>query len=154
MKLFAVLCAAGLSIFGADLSTVKTVYLLPMSSALDQYLAIRLTNSGDFQVVTDPAKADAIFSDRIGAAFEEEMKDLYAPKKVQDGKLGNDESARPVSESFSRGKGSIFLIDRDSRVVLWSIYAVAKSTNSQDMNHLAEKIVAELGKSRKTKPAN
>ena len=42
-------------------------------------------------------------------------------------------------------------MDRKSRVVLWSTYAVPKSTSSQDMNQLAAKIVAELDKSRKAK---
>jgi hypothetical protein len=154
MKLLAMLgatlCAAGLSL-AADFPGVKTVYLLPMPSGLDQYLAIRLTSTGAFQVVTDPMKADAIFTDRIGAAFEETLSDLYAPKKATDGKLADLEYTRPVSQSFSRGKGSLFLVDRNSRVVLWSTYAVAKSTSSQDMNQLAAKIVSELDKSRKAK---
>lgn len=150
MKLFAVLCAAGMSLLAGDLSGVKTIYLLPMSSGLDQYLATRLTTAGTFQVVTDPQKADAIFTDRIGSAFEEQFNNLFAPKKVCDGKLENDTSA-PVGQSVSRAKGSIFLVDRSSRVVLWSTYALPKSKTSHDMNDLAAKIVTELDKSRKGK---
>ena|ERR1700733_1224900 len=148
MKLLAAFCAAGLSLLAADFSGVKTVYLLPMSGGLDQFLAIRLNNNGAFQVVTDPQKADAIFTDRIGAGFEETLTDLYAPKKPQDGKLANQEITKPVSQSFSHGKGSLFLVDRQSRVILWSTYALPKSTSSQDLNQLAAKIVTELDKSR------
>jgi hypothetical protein len=151
MKLLAVVCAAGLSLLAADFPGVKTVYLLPMSGGLDQYLAIRLTNGGGLQVVTDPQKADAIFTDRIGANFEQTLADLYTPKKAQDGKLADDEVARTVSQPFSRGKGSFFLVDRQSHVVLWSTYAVSKGTSSQEMNQLAGKIVSELDKSRKAK---
>jgi hypothetical protein len=148
MKLLAVVFAAGWSLLAADFSGVKTVYLLPMSGGLDQYLAIRLSNDGAFRVVTDPQKADAIFTDRIGVNFEQALSDLYAPKKAQDGKMSSDEVTRPPTQPFARGKGSMFLVDRQSHEVLWSTYAVSKSTKSQDLNQLASKIVAELDKSR------
>ncbi len=150
MKLLAVLCAAGLSLMAGDVSAIKTVYLLPMAGGLDQYLANRLTTSGAFQVVTDPQKADAIFTDRLGSSFEEQFNNLFTPKKVSDGKLENDTSA-PVGQSVSRAKGSVFLVDRNSRVVVWSTYVVAKSTRPNDVNDAAAKIVSELDKSRKTK---
>ena len=55
----------------AEVFGVKTVYLLPMASGLDQYLALQLTSSGVLQVVTDPKKADAILTDGIGARLED-----------------------------------------------------------------------------------
>jgi hypothetical protein len=64
---------------GADLSTVHSVYLMPMGSGLDQFLAERLTSEHVFQVVTDPKLADAVLTDRIGKAFEENLADLTAP---------------------------------------------------------------------------
>ncbi|SRR5581483_7763218 len=76
-----------LTLWGADLSEVRSVYLLPMSSGLDQYLANRLTNLRAFQVVTDPHKADAVLTDRIGAAFEQRLEELYpkpAPKPAEE----------------------------------------------------------------------
>jgi hypothetical protein len=149
MKLLAVFFAAGASLLAADISAVKNVYLMPMSSGLDQYLAIRLSKDTAFQVVTDPLKADAVFTDRIGESFEQAMADLYEPKKPTDGKLGDDQIAKPISQPFSHGKGSLFLVDRNSHVVLWSTFALPKSTRSQDLNDLAGKIVAELDKSRK-----
>jgi hypothetical protein len=155
MKLLTVFLAAGLSLpclslEAADLSGVKSVYLMPMSGGLDQYLAIRLTNGGDIHVVTDPKKADAIFTDRIGANFEQSLQDMYAEKKKpsEDGKISADDFARPTSSPGARGKGSLFLVDRQSRVVLWSTFATAKTTTADDLNHLATKIVEQLSKDR------
>jgi len=54
----------------ADLSSVQSVYILPMSNGFDQYLANHLTRLGLFQIVTDPERADAFFSDRIGEALQ------------------------------------------------------------------------------------
>src|SRR5580658_753766 len=153
MKLLAVFLAAGawlsgLSVEAADLAAVKSVYLMPMSGGLDQYLAIRLTNGGAFQVVTDPQKADAIFTDRIGANFEQSLQDMYGEKKKSDGKLSSEDFTKPTSQPGSRGKGSLFVVERPSRIGIWSAYAKAKRTGSDDMNHLAPKIADQLSKDR------
>jgi hypothetical protein len=148
MKLLAVFTLTGLSLLAADLSGVKTVYLMPMSGGLDQYLAIRLTNGSAIQVVTDPKKADAIFTDRIGSNFEQSLDDMYVEKKKSDGKLSSEDFAKPNMQPLSRGKGSLFLVDRQSRVVLWSTYAMAKSSDADELNRLASKIVDQLGKDR------
>src|SRR5271154_5677990 len=68
-----------LALSNPDLQKVHTVYLLSMSSSMDQYLANRLTTEGVFQVVTDPNLADAVLTDRLGMAFEERLKQLYPP---------------------------------------------------------------------------
>lgn len=74
----------------SELSQVRSVYLFPMANGLDQYLANRLTNMGIFQVVADPKKADAVFTDRLGAAFESRLDELYRepapPKPPEDTK--------------------------------------------------------------------
>lgn len=144
---------AAASAAGADLADVKTVYLLPMSNSLDQYLAIRLTTGTSLQVVTDPQKADAVLTDRIGASFEQTLDDLYKPKPAKGDKEDNQtqDSSRPAMQAMSRGKGAIFLVDRKTRNVLWSTYAMAKSTAPDDMNHLADRIVSRLGKDRRIK---
>lgn len=153
MKLFAMLFAAGLTMAAAaaaDLSEIKTVYLLPMSGGLDQYLAVRLTAGAVLQVVTDPQKADAVFTDRIGSNLEQSLNDLYAPKAKEDSnKLGD--FSRPTMQPLSRGKGSLFLVDRKTRVVLWSMYAVPKSSEANGMNRLAQQIASKLEKDRKGK---
>lgn len=158
MKLLLVLALAALAAAG-DLSGVKTVYLLPMSAGLDQYLAVRLTSTGAFQVVTDPQQADAVFTDRIGSNFEQILKDTYAAKSSEksadaksDGKLDDQNNvAKPTMQPLSRGKGSLFLVDRKTHVVLWSMFAKPKSSQAEDMNELATHIAAQIGKDRKAK---
>ena len=53
------------------LPEVKRVYSTN-EQWLDQYLANRLTK-GRFEVVTDPDKADAVFTDRIGNRFRRKV---------------------------------------------------------------------------------
>jgi hypothetical protein len=73
------LAFSAMALTAADVAAVRSVYLLPMGSGLDQFLAERLTNEHVFLVVTDPKLADAVFTDRIGSAFEEKLADLTAP---------------------------------------------------------------------------
>jgi hypothetical protein len=82
MKLFCALTALAAAAFASvnpQLHQVKRVYILAMSSAMDQYLANQLATSGIFEVVTDPMKADAIFTDHVGEAFQKKLDDLYPP---------------------------------------------------------------------------
>jgi hypothetical protein len=82
MKLFfafALFAASVPAAVNQQLKQVNTVYILSMSSGMDQYLANRLTTMGVFQVVTDPQKADAIITDRLGEPFEAKLKELYPP---------------------------------------------------------------------------
>src|ERR1700722_15856650 len=85
MKLFCLFAAVGMTYAGSEaqpeLTEIKTVYLLPMTYSLDQFLAIRLTKGGVLQVVTDPKLADAILSEHIGTGLEDQMKALYGEKK-------------------------------------------------------------------------
>jgi hypothetical protein len=76
--LFLIGCSTAL-LCGAELAGVHSVYLLPMSRGLDQFLANRLTNEHMFQVVTDPKLADTVFTDHIGEAFQSQMEALYPP---------------------------------------------------------------------------
>jgi hypothetical protein len=78
-RLWVLLCCSGTLLCAADLAGVHSVYCLPMSRGLDQYLANRLTNERVFQVVTDPKMANAVFTDRIGEAFESQMEVLLPP---------------------------------------------------------------------------
>jgi len=140
--------AATVSAASPDLSGIKTVYLLPMSSGLDQYLAVRLTAAGVVQVVTDPQKADAVFTDRIGSNLEQTLEQLYQSKAKDDSK---DEGFKATMQPLSRGRGSIFLVDRKTRAVIWSMYALPKSSQADELNHLAQKITMQLGKDFKSK---
>ena len=156
MKLFHVLFALTVIAAAAspELAGVKTVYLLPMSGGLDQYLAIHLTNGNALQVVTDPEKADAVFTDNIGSNLEQKLHDLYpAPAKAEE--TGKNETKgddfKPTMAPLSRGKGSIFLVDRKNRAVLWSMYARPKNSQADELNRLAQKIAAQFEKSLKAK---
>jgi len=154
----------------AQLANVHSVYLLPMPGGLDQHLANRLANAGLFQVVTDPKKADAVFTDRVGTELEAKLAELYpeppAPKPpaaaAKTGEGENPAEAReepgaqmkqsplPVS-TFGKGKGTIFLVDRRSRAVLWSTYIQPKNTMAKEMDRTAGEIVSRLKRVMKGK---
>jgi len=159
MKLLCLLMAMGVSQAGEvhpDLTEIKTVYLLPMTYSLDQFLAIRLTKGGVVQVVTDPNKADAILSEHIGTGLEEQLKSLYGEQKTADpadkdkekdkGSFGNGPMA-----GGTRSKGAVFLVDRKTRNVLWSDYVRPKSSQPDELNHVADKIAGQLEKDKKGK---
>ncbi len=131
----------------AGLKEVHSVYLLPMAGGLDQLLAVQLTQSSLFNVVTDPSKADAVFTERIGGGFEETFKDLYEPKTSKDGKSDDGGYVHPPSRVSTRARGSIFLVDRKSRAVIWSIYEKPVSAGNQ--HQLAERIRSRLEKDLK-----
>src|SRR5689334_9580863 len=114
-----------------DLSSVHSVYIMPMSGGYHQHLANRLIKLGLFQVVADPHHADAILTDRLGESLEARL-DVYdnashrreqAERKDDDPQKGEKSvtlAERPITTSLSGGKGTLFLIDRKSRRLLWS----------------------------------
>ena len=157
--------AAAPTAFGSELLQVKNVYILPMGSSFDQYLANRLTRGGVLQVVTDPAKADAILTDRIGRGLETKLEELYpdpakqaaaeALAKKDKDKAKDDESdgERPMQihtnaiehgSSVGRAKGTLFLVHRGSRNVIWSVYEAPKSTRADDLDYVAATVVNNL----------
>ncbi len=85
-RLLCLLLFSGALGCAGDLSTAKTVYVLSMPRGMDQYLANRLANSHILQVVTDPKKADAFFTDRIGDAFQAQMDVIFPPPVPADDK--------------------------------------------------------------------
>jgi hypothetical protein len=147
-------CAVGIATAATNpqLATVHTVYLLPMGGSLDQYLAARLTQTGVFQVVTDPQKADAILTDRIGEGFEQKMQELYPPPEAKPGDEDKDKDKDPLDKPYkrsisgTRGHGTVFLVDKQSRNVVWSIYWPVKSSQPDDVNRRADQIVGRLRK--------
>lgn len=141
-----------------QLRQIHTVYLLPMTSGFDQYLANRLTRSGLLEVVTDPQKADAVFTDRIGEALENRMNELYptpemlakkkakeeAKKKGQEDFYEDDKNSPVHLTSFGKGKGMFFLVDRRTRNVVWSTYARPKDFSADQLNRTAREVTARL----------
>ena len=148
--LLAGVAATAASAASPELSGVKTVYMLPMSGGLDQYLAVALTNGGVFKVVTDPQKAEAVFTDHIGASLEQSLHELYeAKEKAEDSK--SSDNFKPTMAPLSRGKGSIFLVNRTTRAVLWSTYAPSKDNQADSLNRLAVRVAGQLQKDFKAK---
>jgi len=139
-----------LSLSAADLTAIKTVYLLPMSRGLDQYLGERLTTQGVAVVVTDPQKADAIFTDRIGSNFEESLTELFNNGAPVAEKQDESVYRRPAMQPLSRGKGNIFLVDKKTHEVIWSIFVEPKGTDSKDLNRVAGQVADRLLKVRKS----
>lgn len=140
---------------------IKTVYIVSMSNAFDQYLANRIARKGALEVVTDPLKADAILTDRLGASFETTLARLYpepkpepAPKPKKDDKDEDEDKPagaldvksqpfeRPVSSGRSRG--NVFLVHRGSRSVVWSSYARPKNIQADTLDSTARDLAAQL----------
>jgi hypothetical protein len=163
-RLCILLLSCGALAFAADLASVRAVYILPMRSGLDQYLANRLTNGGVFRVVTDPKLADAVLTDHIGESFETELEDLSPkpepvkkvetpPKKTDDSTkpplmIDNETKAHelPHTSTFGRTHGTVFLVDQKSRQVIWSVYDPAKGSESKELDRTASDIVSRIKK--------
>ncbi len=156
MKRLLLLAAiTGLTAF-AQLQEAKNVYIMPMAGGLDQHLALLLTQDHVLQVVTDPEKADVLFTDRIGTGFEAALKELYPPPTEPVKEEAKDQQANafpaykpPAMKPLSRSRGAVFLIDRKSRDVLWSTFEEPKSTDPQDLYKAAKEVVTRLAKDMK-----
>lgn len=146
----AVACTALLCGANAQLQQVQSVYILPMGSGMDQFLANRLARFGKMQVVADPQHADAILTDRLGEPFEKKLDELYPPpadpkKAVADeDATGTLKDEQPPVRAFSRGRGNFFLVDRKSRNVLWSTYELPRNGSPAELNRTAERVVNNL----------
>jgi len=130
----------------ADLGSVHTVYLLPMANGLDQYLAHRITASGLLQVVVDPTKADVIFTDRLGEAFQERLKALAPATSEEKGKgdAAKQEDRPSAVSNFARGKGTVFLVERTSGSVIWSAYEPPRNITPGELDRVARRVVEQL----------
>ena len=160
--LIAMICTVGaIGGYAAELHQVQNVYLLRMGNGLDQYLANHLTGMGVLKVVTDPERADAILTDEIGDRFEQRLGELFPPPPEEpepeaDSEADTEAEAgvepelfaeleeRPRLSSFSRGKGNVFLVDRASRRVVWSIFHRPKEATPKALNKAAQTIVTNL----------
>ena len=159
---------ATMTLLGMDPAArdVKTVYILRMGSGLDQFLASELTKGGVYMVTTDPQKADAILTDSLGESFEKKLMELYppppppAPPKADEKKGENKETvlaADPMprlgNSTMGRGKGTIFLVERKSRNLLWSMNRQTKNNGAQEMVLQARRVVEQLKKDLGLTPA-
>ena len=137
-------CAAPFS-SAAQLKDVKSVYLFPMTGGLDQLIASRIARDHVFQVVSDPKLADAVITDQLGAAFEYKLDHIVAPPPPPVPAGGNNtQNAEPHASSFSRARGTVFLVDAKSKQVLWSLYERPKNSSPQALDRTAKKVVGNL----------
>ena len=151
--LIVLILAASLTLATAapvGLSDVHKVYLMPMASGFDQYLAERLTTEGVFTVVVDPKQADAVFSERVDPAFGEAMQDVFptgqaAPKEKKQPAGGVVQEAPPKRPS-SRSRGNIFLVAVGSRQVIWSTFHRMDDPSPKGLHRRARAIVKDLKK--------
>lgn len=136
------------ALFCADfrvLSRVHTVYVVGMSNGLDQYLSNRLSSTGVVWIVLDPARADAIFTDRLDETFWSWLNERYPlQSKAPLPAHGDDLRARDLMGANSRIRGNLFLVDPKSRLVLWSCYDQAKNTSAGELDHIAMRVTKRL----------
>jgi hypothetical protein len=142
------------AVSAAGLGDVKTVYLMPMSNGLDQYLAVQLTTGAVLQVVIDPQRADAVLTDHLGESFEQSLAELYAPKVQNSDKDKADDGGATFARSGKqgqRGRGNVFLVNSKTHDVLWSSHEFPKDKTPGGMTHTAGRIAAKLAHSIKGK---
>jgi hypothetical protein len=136
----------GCALFGADfrvLSRVHTVYILGMPNGLDQFLANRLTSSGIVWVVLDPARADAIFTDKLDETFWGWLNGRY-PLERRGPASSDDLRAKNLFGPSGKIRGTLFLVDPKSRLVLWSCYDQAKTASANELDHVAVRVTKRL----------
>lgn len=169
MRFFVLFLAATLYAANPQLAGVKTVYLLPMLSGFDQYLANQLQKSGLYLVTTDANSADAVFTDSLGPEFERKIEELFpaAPpppdpaekdkdKKDTEKKDGAEQSTGnsltkntaepPPISTFRRGRGNFFLVERGKRQVVWSTFEKPRNSLPQELDKAAKRVVEKLKK--------
>jgi len=144
-------------------SNVRTIYIMPMRHGLDQYIANQLTREHVLEVIADPARADAVFTDRLGEALEGKLEKLHptpkpdAPKAAEPEKADSekdhsdakDKSSGPKTfrepepehtSTLGGGKGTLFLVDAHSRVILWSVYEKPVPSNPRSLDGAAKRV--------------
>lgn len=143
----ALLCAA---VATADdyrnLSRVKTVYIMAMSNGFEQYLASRLTSSGLLWVVLDPVNADAVVTDRLDEDFWKWLNERY-PNRTKSPQLATVNDRRPdniVGAVGAKVRGTLFLVDPKTRLVLWSVYDQVKKVSSDNLDQMAARVTKRL----------
>jgi hypothetical protein len=134
-------CAAALGDDFRELSRVHTVYIVGMSNGLDQFLASRLTSSDVLWVVLDPAKADAVLTDKLDEAFWGWLNSRF-PAKESSGK--DDLRSRHVSHPAGAIRGTVFLIDPKTSLVLWSTYDQVNRASPAELDQAAVRITSRL----------
>jgi hypothetical protein len=154
--------AKGLDQYLANQLTNHAVFQVVTDAKLaDAVLTDRLGEGFESQLATmlppEPAEAEAGAPKEAKVAKDSKDKDVTPAKdaKEKDAKdarsatsllteTANKLSNPSLSSSFGRGKGTIFLVDKGSRHVLWSVYQPAKDSSSRQLDRTASDIVSRL----------
>jgi hypothetical protein len=156
MRWLLALAAIAAPLAAADLSTVGPVYFWPMNGALDQYVAERVTSEGLFPVTVDPAQAKTVMTDRIDGKFFDGMNEIFsapeapASKDAAAAESGSIEAGLAARRSANRPRGNpegtVFLVDVQTRQVVWSAYIGEYDRNPKRLHREAKQVVGELRK--------
>lgn len=122
----------------SSLSSVRTIYVIPMKDRLEHFLTNELVKWGHFEVILNPRQADALLSDTT----EVDIKNLMTAEAK-------------IRKTTARTRGTAFLIDLKTERVLWSV--AKKPSESfwmggiKSVRELAEEMVGQLRKDMQTK---
>lgn len=158
------LALASLPLLAANpnLANIRSVYLLPMTNGMDQYLANHLIEGQVVTVTTNPQTADAILTDSLGPAFEHRLDELYPPPEPPEEKAKDDEKKDSSKDepkelvrgaganfrfsAFRKGRGMVFLVDRRSKQVIWSVHELPKDASAKQIDRTAARMTEKLKK--------
>lgn len=143
--LFVCLGVALLAAQEAQLSPrFRTVYLTPMANEMDQHLASRLTSTRTLWVVLDPGNADAILTDSLDDGFWNWLARTYPSATKAAGERAPAPSDRYGTQNASKHRGTVFLVDPKTRLVLWSMYDLPRNFSPAEMDRVAAHINNQL----------
>jgi hypothetical protein len=90
-------------------------------------------------------------SPAIEKAAKPAKKNVDAPGNVVSMFSDTENKVAPPISSFSRAKGTIFLVDAKSRQIVWSTFDPSKGSRNHDLDRTAADIVSRLKKDLKPK---
>jgi hypothetical protein len=156
MRWLIALAALAAPLAAADLSSVGPVYFWPMNGALDQYVAEQVTSEGLFPVTVDPARAKTVMTDHIDAKFFDGMNEIFTTKAEPAAEAESTEAIGSIEDGLAphraanrpRGnpQGTVFLVDVQTRQVVWSAYIGDYDRRPKRLHSEAKQVVGELKK--------
>ena len=103
-------------------------------------------------MVSDPKLADAVFTDPSATLFSTNWTTSIRRRTSEQSGRFFDDLWSPHASSFSRGKGTLFLVDAKSKQVVWSIFEKPKDNSPATLNKTAKKVIEKLELDNGMKP--
>lgn len=133
----------------AQLRDAQPVYFWPMQHSFDQYLAEAVHGAEALTVTFDPKRAKAIMTERIDAPFLHAIEELFPTEEAEtdekdDSIEGDFEVARTKNRPQARPRGTLFLVDIQTRRVIWSTYLGELEPEPKDLHKEALRVVEEI----------